>query len=189
MRFPWVVAKNAEAESSAVWLASFHSGDKEILEYCYRCYFESAFLAAGRVVDGADQETVVQEVFCQLLSNPDLRLQYRGGSLGAWLSTIAYHRAIDFQRRRRRESSLGSIAASEPIAPATLPSESTQLINRFRDQVLPAKWQQLFELRFLAERSQRDVAQTLKISRTTLVYQEYKIRQLLRRFLLEGKTK
>ena len=62
------------------------------------------------------------------------------------------------------------------------------MIERFRREVLPAKWADVFEHRFLRQLSQAEAAELLGIGRTTLAYQETRVRRLLRRFLLKGRT-
>jgi RNA polymerase sigma-70 factor, ECF subfamily len=143
------------------------------------------------VLRGADKETVVHEVFLQLLSRADLRRGFSGGGFAAWLATVARHQAIDFWRRHRREQSL------EQLPPDAVPAEQAQpterfertveahlLIDRFRREALPPKWADVFEARFVGGLDQRSAAARLGISRTTLAYQEMQVRRLLRRFLL-----
>ena len=63
------------------------------------------------------------------------------------------------------------------------------LVDRFREQVLPAKWAGVFQARFIEQRDQRDAAASLGIARTTLAYQELRIRSLLKKFLLRGESR
>jgi RNA polymerase sigma-70 factor (ECF subfamily) len=44
----------------------------------------------------------------------------------------------------------------------------------------------VFETRFLLGLEQKEAAARLGISRTTLAYQEYRVKALLRRFVLRG---
>jgi RNA polymerase sigma-70 factor (ECF subfamily) len=50
--------------------------------------------------------------------------------------------------------------------------------------VLPAKWDRVFVMRFLEQQDQPTAARSLGMARTTLAYQEYRIRKLLERFVL-----
>ncbi|NPC78158.1 RNA polymerase subunit sigma-70, partial [Pyxidicoccus fallax] len=54
----------------------------------------------------------------------------------------------------------------------------------FRREHLPAKWAPVFEARFVRQLSQREAAAALGLHRTTLAYQELRIRSLLKKFLL-----
>jgi RNA polymerase sigma-70 factor (ECF subfamily) len=177
------------------WLQRFHEGDRDALEACYRQYFRTVDGAVGQVLHGADRETVVQDVFLQLISSGELRRGFTGGAFGAWIATLARSRAIDFWRRYRHERALaeaaGEPAPGDPAAEAAGEIEARLLIERFRREVLPPKWAGVFEERFLGGLDQRTAAQRLGISRTTLAYREMQVSRLLERFLLrsEGKGK
>jgi RNA polymerase sigma-70 factor (ECF subfamily) len=186
-----VRAMDAIEEGSASWLARFHAGDREVLAACYRDHFATVEAAVRRYVGGADQETVVHDVFYSLLSSRRTRQGFHGGSLGAWLTTVARNRAIDYLRAHAR---LGSV---DPRTAEALPSEGPDpaqqaearlLIERFRRELLPDRWVAVFEARFVRQLSQREAAAALGCSRTTLAYQEHRVRRLLRRFLLQGEA-
>jgi RNA polymerase sigma-70 factor (ECF subfamily) len=182
----------ANAQEDGRWLELFHAADHKTMEGCYREHFSQVKRAVASVLQGADQETVIHEVFYRLLSRRELREQYRGGSVGAWLSTIAKNLAIDHYRRRRREAGLteaeGAASAPNEAEGAANRREAAEIVDRFRREVLPEKWKAVFELRFIEQLSQRDAAQKLGIQRTTLAYQELRVRHLLRRFLLRGEN-
>jgi RNA polymerase sigma-70 factor (ECF subfamily) len=169
------------------WLARFHAGDRAVLEECYREHFGTVGRAIGRMASEADRETLIHEVFFRLLESPSLRQGFRGGSLGAWLATIARHHAIDFIRHHRRERLSG--VETEPqfvdlSSKLEQKAEARLLIQQFRREHLPKQWVGVFETRFLQQLSQREAAAALGMPRTTLAYQELRIRRRLRRFLL-----
>jgi RNA polymerase sigma-70 factor (ECF subfamily) len=183
------------AAKADCWLVDFHAGRRATLERVYREHYATVQRAVGRVLSGADQETVIHEVFYRLLSREALRRNFQGGSLKAWLGTVAYHLALEYVRRLQREQ--GAIAQAhaeeslaEPSADADAEgSEARILIERFRRECLPEKWHAVFEARFLRQLPQREAAKELGMHRTTLAYQELRIRSLLRSFLLrEGST-
>jgi RNA polymerase sigma-70 factor (ECF subfamily) len=62
-------------------------------------------------------------------------------------------------------------------------------LERFRAQALPRKWERVFVARFVEQQDQPTAARSLGMRRTTLAYQEYSIRRLLRRFVLRGESK
>ena len=62
---------------------------------------------------------------------------------------------------------------------------AAMVIERFRKTVLPPKWDAVFEARFLKQLGQREAAMVLGMHRTTLMYQEHRIRALLQKFVLE----
>ena len=182
--------RSAATAHDALWLTRFHAGDREVMEGCYREHFRVVESAVGQVLRGADQETVIHEVFLQLLARAELRRGFSGGSFSAWLATVAHHQAIDYWRRHRRERLLDQSAADSLPAEPVQPVESFErtveahlLIDRFRREVLPPKWAAVFEARFVGGLDQRSAAARVGIGRTTLAYQEIQLRRLLRRFL------
>jgi RNA polymerase sigma-70 factor, ECF subfamily len=180
-------AQLAEAAASSpdeAWLRRFHDGQRDAVEACYRGYFATVERAIGSILSRADRETVIHEVFARLISSEDLRRSFRGGSLAAWLATVARHHAIDLRRRIEREASAAASEESFAHNAWELAADAHLLIERFRQTRLPPEWTSVFELRFLAQLPQREAASRLRIRRTTLAYREMRIRRLLRQFLL-----
>jgi RNA polymerase sigma-70 factor, ECF subfamily len=176
----------APAADGVGWLAAFHRGEAGVLERCYREHFATVERAIGPLLGDADRETVIHELFSRLLAEPELRRAFRGGTIGAWLATVARNQAIDFRRRLGREVSAAAGADPAPGADGwESAAQARLLVERFRRELLPAAWAGVFELRFLAHLPQRQAAQKLGIHRTTLAYRELCIRRLLRRFLLD----
>src|SRR4051794_39492745 len=176
----------SEMKEDSSHLAAFHAGDRATLERCYREHYATVAGAAGRLLQRVDAETVTHEVFHRLIANAEMRASFRGGDLGAWLARITTNKAIDHRRRYAREEELS------PALPAPAPQTddadrlSAQLVvERFRKEKLPAKWERVFKARFLDQLGQREAALALGMNRTTLMYQEHRIRALLRRFVLE----
>jgi RNA polymerase sigma-70 factor (ECF subfamily) len=176
--------RDASDGSDARWLAAFHAGERWALEECYRAHVTRVTAAARAILGPVDAETVTHEVFYRLLSNEKMRASFRGGNLGAWLGQVVTHSAIDDLRRRRRE--LATECPPAPSADAVDPSalDAKRIVARFRAERLPPEWGAVFEARFLRQLSQRDAAQELGIPRSTLVYQEQRIRALLEDFVL-----
>jgi RNA polymerase sigma-70 factor (ECF subfamily) len=177
------------------WMRGFHDGVPGAVEDAYRQHFPEVLSTVRRLLSGADAETVTHEVFCRLLANEDLRRNFQGGSLRAWLVRVATNAALDHLRRRRferqgeSESCEGLASGPEPERAQASCAEAVEakvLIERFRRDHLPPEWSGVFDARFLRQLPQRDAAAELGIRRTTLVYQEHRIRALLRAFLLEG---
>lgn len=170
------------------WLASFHAGERRTLEEFYREHYGTVDRAVGQVLGGADRETVVHEVFLRVLSDPELRQGLSGGSPAAWIRTVAKNQAIDFRRRANREipDDRAEHRAEGEEPPGDGAAEARLLIEKFRSEILPPKWAPVFEACFVRQMTQRDAARELGLSRTTLLYQQHRVRALLRDFLLEA---
>jgi RNA polymerase sigma-70 factor, ECF subfamily len=169
------------------WLDQLYQGDRKVLEEIYQQQFDRIDAAVGTVLNGADRETVVHEVFLRLLRDEPFRRLFRGGDVGAWLAVVARNMAIDYSRRRNRESPSGidlgsTLSTGDEVARS---AEARLLIERFLRDVLPPAWLAVFQARFIAHLSQAEAAARLGKRRTTLAYQELRIRRLLRKFLLE----
>ncbi len=174
------------------WLTEFHAGSRQILTECYVEHFRSVERAVGRILRGADKETVIHEIFFRLMTSEDLRLTFQGGSFRAWISTIARNHAVDYWRRQQFEVPAG--APEEIMGDRGDGSrfenrvEAQILIERFCSQCLPDKWRRVFDLRFVQQLDQVEAARQLGMRRTTLIYQEYRVRTLLKRFVLRKGT-
>jgi RNA polymerase sigma-70 factor (ECF subfamily) len=182
-----------EAAHPDAWLRAFHAGERACLEGCYRDHLATVDRAVGGVLAGADRETLVHEVFFRLLSDASLRQSFSGGTFASWLRVVARNQALDYARRRRLEVSLpdetgaATLAADPPPFEAQLDVRWT--LERFRERCLPAKWRAVFDARFIAQHDQPTAARAIGVARTTLAYQEYRIRRLLRRFVLRGESR
>jgi RNA polymerase sigma-70 factor (ECF subfamily) len=173
------------AADEASFLRAFHAGNRDVLATCYREQYARVSSAVGAVVQGPDRETVVHEVFLRLLSDEPFRRSFQGGDLGSWLAVVAKNRAIDHRRRAAREIATDALPDRVAVEPADLEAEARMAVDRFRAERLPPKWRGVFETRFVRQLPQREAARELGIQRTTLVYQEARVRALLRSFLLE----
>src|SRR5690349_5936846 len=106
------VTLDTDEEDDPAWLAAFHRGDARVIEGCYCEHFAAVERALGGLLEGADRETVIHEVFSRIMARPDVRRSFRGGSFGAWLTTLARNQAIDHRRRFGREIA----ASAESVA-------------------------------------------------------------------------
>lgn len=177
-------------EHSRAWIARFHLGDRDVIEQCYREHLAMVMNAVGKVLYGADQETVVHDVFCKLLDSAETRASYQGGDFTAWLRTLARNKAIDYVRRHGRETTV------EPDSAARLADvrfercdhllELAVLLERFVNLHISERLQPLFKARFLEQRSQQETADAIGMPRTTVAYHELRMRKKLRRFALRS---
>ena len=169
------------AVSQADWDTRFRRGDKDVIEAIYRQTFEAVRRAAGRVLrEPADRDGVVQQVYAELCGNRRLRDSYAGGDLGAWLSSMARHRAIDFARREKRLTGLEEL----PDDPAADPLEDFRRELRQYAERLDGPRRQVLELRFVAGMTQMEAAAHLGMPRSTLEDWEKQIKKGLAEHLL-----
>ena len=168
-------------------LARLHAGERDFFGLLYRETYATVDATVGRVLRGADRETVVHELYFRLLSNAELRRNFVGGSMRSWLATLAHNLAVDFWRRHRRETHLEERDAPQPIDPMARQMEERAELNlfveRFRRDGLPEELWPLFHVRFVERVDQREAARRLGMPRTTLAYRELRIRRYLRAYL------
>ena len=152
-----------------------------MLEQVYRENFASVRKAAGRVLqEPADRDAIVQQVFVDLVSQRKLRAAYRGGDLGAWLGSIARHRALDFSRRERR---LVELPRDEPAPDRDEPlADFRQELERFA-RGLSDDRRRLLELRFVLGMTQVEAAAALGMPRSTHEDWERDIKRRLEAYL------
>lgn len=174
-------------ERDQTWQARFLRGDKDVMEQIYRDTFHEVRGAAASVLrEPADRDAVVHEVYLELLASRDLRESHRGGKMGAWLSAIARHRALDFVRREGR---LTELSATEQAAPAPDPVEDFRReLLRFATR-LPPERQRLVELRYIAGMTQMEAAAAMGMSRSTLEDWERQVKASLHDLLAPGQAR
>jgi len=169
--------------------ARFHAGERDFIGLLYRATYETVDVAVGRVLRGADRETVVHDLYLRLLSKPELRRNFVGGSMRSWLATLAHNLAVDFWRRHRWETSLEDRDVPPLVDPLSRGMEErvelNLLVERFKRNGLPEVLWPLFQARFIERLDQREAARRLGMHRTTLAYRELRIRRFLRAFLRE----
>ena len=179
--------------SDDAWLRAFRAGEPSCLEQSYREQFDAVDRTVGQILSGADRETVVHEVFFRLLNDESLRRAFNGGSFPAWLRVVARNQAIDHARRRKLEVEFirSSLENDEPAIDDRFEQriDARRILERFGSEALPSRWYRVFIARFVQEQDQPTAARSLRMRRTTLAYQEYRIRRLLRRFVLRGEEK
>jgi RNA polymerase sigma factor (sigma-70 family) len=155
------------------------------LESAYRQQRPALLRVARRLVGVAEAESVIQEVFVELLRNAGLRGRFVGGSLAAWLGEITRRKGLEHLRRHGREipadtEERGQAVHTEPHLLAR------QLVERFLGTQVPEGQRRFFVLRFLEHRTQVEAAGVLGLPRSTLEGWEHKLADRLRRFILEA---
>jgi RNA polymerase sigma-70 factor (sigma-E family) len=124
-------------------------------------------LAVLLLGDVASAEDAVQEVFAKLWSRADLLDKV--ASPPAYLRTAVVNRARSVQRRRKTEREYRAVFVPdvEPAeATAMLPLEYREVAVAVRE--LPTRQREVLTLRYWADLSEADIAQTLGVTRGTV---------------------
>lgn len=180
-----MIAAAVPDRADELWLARFHAGERAVLESVYVEQFAGVAAAIAPIVGPTERETIIHDVFASLIAHREVRESFRGGSLGAWLRTVARNRALDHVRRMQRERLvLSALDDAEPRVEPDVAAAARRELAAFR-ATLPTDWIGVFDACFVRQLSQRDAARALAIPRTTIAYRALRIRRALRRFILE----
>jgi RNA polymerase sigma factor (sigma-70 family) len=180
-----VVPQRAPDPDADLDLDAFHAGDAETIRHVYVQHGAALLRDLRRNIGPSEAESVVHDVFVELIRNHDLRARFTGGSLFAWLRQIARLKTFEHLRRVRRDvpSELPELPSSpEPEL------EARDVLTRFMTKVVPPKQRDFFTLRFLDALTQVEVAARLGVARSTLEGWEHTLVERLRVFILEGQT-
>jgi RNA polymerase sigma-70 factor (ECF subfamily) len=150
----------------------------------YRQHRADLLRVARRLVGLVEAESVIQEVFVELLRNPQLRERFLGGSLRAWLREITRRKGLEYLRRHGREIPIEANDDCTAVHPEPH-LVARQLVERFLGVHVPPAQRNFFLLRFLEHRTQVEAAAALGLPRSTLEGWEHKLAAALRRFILE----
>lgn len=167
-------------------LEAFWRGDDPTVEAIYRKHARRLLGAARLIVGAAEAESVVHEVFVELIRNEELRRRFTGGSLGAWLAAIARHKSLEHLRRTGRAPISGEVPAGGAHTSPEPQLEARNLLMRFLKVGVPEEQAEFFRRRFLDGRTQVEVAAALGIPRSTLEGWEHRLAERLRRFVWES---
>jgi RNA polymerase sigma factor (sigma-70 family) len=161
---------------------AFHAGHEAVIRAIYVEHGAALLRETGRYAGPAEAESVVHDVFVELLRNRALRAQFVGGALAAWLRQIARLKALEHLRRVRRQP-------PRELVPQTHSGEGSlearDVLTRFLAAEVPEAQKQFFGMRFLARQTQVEIAAQLGIPRSTLEGWEHRLTERLRAFVVE----
>jgi RNA polymerase sigma-70 factor, ECF subfamily len=128
----------------------------------YELHFERVYAyVVRRVGNRAETEDVTSEVFHQALANLK-RFEWRGIPFAAWLFRIAANLISDrWQRSGREVDDSESIDSAQASTPEIEDVERRATIFRLVD-TLPAEQRRVVVLRFVEEKSIKEVAQEIR---------------------------
>jgi RNA polymerase sigma-70 factor, ECF subfamily len=128
----------------------------------YEINFERVYAyIVKRVHDRAETEDLTSEVFQQALANLT-RFEWRGIPFAAWLFRIAANLIADRWQRSGREVADEDAVGSAQVSPAEIEEvERRATLFRLVD-TLPAEQKRVVILRFVEQKSIREVAQAIR---------------------------
>lgn len=144
----------------------------------YELHFDRVYAyIAARVRGRAEAEDLTAEVFHHALARLP-KFEWRGAPYAAWLYRIAANAITDRARRLERERGLPEPAmdpASEPAEPA---EERARIFGLVRE--LPAEQRRVLEMRFVEEKSIREIAAALGRTEGAVKQLQFRAVQTLR---------
>lgn len=143
------------------------SGTDDVAELYLRHRLPLTRLAVLLLGDVPSAEDAVQEVFVKLWSRTELLENVASPS--AYLRTAVVNRARSVQRRRKTERDYrpAFVPDVEPAEDtAMLPLEHRQVVEAVR--ALPTRQREVLTLRYWADLTESDIAQTLGVTRGTV---------------------
>jgi RNA polymerase sigma factor (sigma-70 family) len=137
------------------------------------------------VRDSFEAENLAQETFLQVYKSLP---QYGFKGFKTWISRIALHKAIDFQRSAARKITLASIplAEVEEIAEEGLSVQDRLLQQEEREMLaaclskIPEKYEKVLRKSYHEEKSNKQIAVEENISLRTVETRLYRGRKMLR---------
>ena len=143
----------------------------------YDSHFDRVYAyVARRVGDRTETEDLVSDVFHQALANVR-RFEWRGAPFSAWLYRIAANKIADCSERIRRERTIQPSPEIEE-AHQEFAHDCATVFALVRD--LPEDQRSVLELRFVEEKSTREVAKALGRSEGAIKQLQFRALESLR---------
>ncbi len=153
----------------------------EIYDTHYRTLYRYCYVRTGSEATAAD---LASKVYLNALEGID-RYQYRGRPLLAWLYRIAHNVVVDHLRAHQREAKALERAASAREAhdpgPASQVADREDLQAALQD--LTEEQRQVIVLRYYADLTTKEIAQTLERTERAIYSLEVRALAALRRLL------
>jgi RNA polymerase sigma-70 factor (ECF subfamily) len=155
------------------------------IEQLFWAHQERVLRAAYRITGNmADAEDVAQTVFIRLAASPQQNI----ANPESYLYRAAINGALDLVRRRKSELTLEDANAAEAVASSASGSPERQLSSRelgdwLRDALAKVAQveAEMFVLRFVEGRDNREIAEMLGTSRAVVAVRLHQVRAKLRK--------
>lgn len=172
------------------WVRAAAAGDQRAFAALHARYAGMVHAILLARLSPADAEDQVQEVF--LVAWTKLAQLDDAAGLGAWLATIARHRAVDVWRRRRPTEALPSAAALDawPDAHAASSSDVAEVRNVLAAiQRLPEAYRETLVMRLVEGMSGPEIAEVTGLEPGSVRINLHRGMKLLREALgVDGKV-
>jgi len=173
-------APKPEAEDERQLIAAAQR-DPSCFAELYERNFERVYaFVVRRVRNRAEAEDVTSEVFHRALANLR-RFEWRGVPFAAWLYRLAAHAVADRRQQAGRETGLPApaddIPDPDPVAMRQVEERAT--LFRFVNE-LPPDQQRVVVMRFVEQKSIREIAQHLRRSEGAVKQLQFRALQSLR---------
>ncbi len=142
--------------------------DDQAFETLYDFYFPKIYgYILKRVGDFSTTEDLASKTFLNVFINLK-KYQYRGYSFGAWVYRIATNNLIDYYRKsgERKEINIEEVKnlkdeTSDTLDELAQHAQERKLVQQ-AVRALPKKYQEVLDLKFFAERTNGEIAETLE---------------------------
>ena len=145
--------------------------DRAFMSQVYEQYRKLMYAEAQKTLSPVDADDVVQDVLVKLIEKIDVLRTLQGKQLSVYIGTAVRHTAVDFVRRRNRES---SNFWNQELADATLTDDSADLeemlFREFNLAEFHRIWPQLdedvryiIESRYILHESDEEIAKHYNI--------------------------
>lgn len=150
--------------------------DREWFSQVYRENFRRMSALAVRFLGpGPKAEDAVHDAFLKLIHHSEQLRDWSPERTGAWLAVVVKNTALDMLRREKRETELEE-SEWMPSVPAD-EGGFQALVALIRQ--LPEEYRRVLELRFVAEWSLAEIAQTMGLTESAVKTRVFRGRKML----------
>lgn len=150
--------------------------DREWFSQVYRENFRRMSALAVRLLGpGPKAEDAVHDAFLKLIHHSEQLRDWSPERTGAWLAVVVKNTALDMLRREKRETELEE-SEWMPSVPAD-EGGFQALVAPIRQ--LPEEYRRVLELRFVAEWSLAEIAQTMGLTESAVKTRVFRGRKML----------
>ena len=162
-------------------------GDRRAQEEIYKLYAKPLYNVAFRVLNSrVEAEDVLQESFVKVFQNMDT---YRGeATFGAWMKRIVVNTSLNKVKKKK----VAFVEVKDEIASEEEYEEDEEpfTIEQVREAVsrLPDGFRVVFSLYMFEDRSHKEIAEELGITRSTSKSQLNRAKKKIQQYLMESKN-